>query len=94
MPGVIKIGVTSSSVQRRMGNLNTAMPIDFKIVHSVYLEHSVLVEQSLHVHFRRQRINPGREFFRLSEKEITDALDIAFSIDGVDLGAIMSKCFN
>ena len=79
MPGILKIGRTSTSVSQRVKEINSATGViekwqcvyRFKCVNSHYLEqeiHSYLQERSL-------RINPHREGFELDVQQAIDIIN-------------------
>ena len=79
MPGIIKIGRTTTSVSQRVKEINSATGViekwhcvyKYKCVNSQYLEqeiHSYLQERSL-------RINPHREGFELDVQQAIDIIN-------------------
>lgn len=82
MPGIVKIGMTNSTVNGRVANLSTSMPIDFEVVYSIEVNHALPIEQYLHSHFGKHRVKSGREFFRVAEIEVIAAFNIAYQADG------------
>lgn len=93
MPGLVKIGMTTGSVGRRLTNLSCSLPSDFELVHESFLRHPKAIEQALHLHFSEFRVSKNREFFRLPEDKAMAALAQAFEIDGIDLNSVLSKAF-
>lgn len=84
-PGIVKIGMTANSVHSRIKNLSSAVPADFELVHTVFVNHALAIEQSLHAHFCKFRVNLGREFFKIDESSAIEALNVAFEVDGASL---------
>lgn len=68
MPGLIKIGKTSRSIEDRLRELTSApgVPIPFECFMAVEVQDADRLERALHDAFRDNRINPKREFFDLA----------------------------
>lgn len=68
MPGLIKIGKTSRSIEERLRELTSApgVPIPFECFMAVEVQDADKLERALHDAFRDRRINPKREFFDLA----------------------------
>jgi rhodanese-related sulfurtransferase len=79
MPGLIKIGRTSTSVQQRIAELNhpSGIPLPFTCYYAAKVNDSVLVEKKLHEAFGDVRLREKREFFRLSPNRAQAALELA-----------------
>jgi rhodanese-related sulfurtransferase len=79
MPGLIKIGRTSTSVQQRIAELNhpSGIPLPFTCYYAAKVSDSVLVEKKLHEAFGDVRLREKREFFRLSPNRAQAALELA-----------------
>jgi len=79
MPGLIKIGRTSTSIEQRLSELNrnTAIPLPFVCYYAAQVENSEIVEKRLHEAFGDHRIRAQREFFRLSPHRAQAALELA-----------------
>jgi hypothetical protein len=66
MPGYIKIGRTSTSVEQRMKELDkTSTPLPFQCYYAARVEDDQKLERTLHAAFGDHRVRPSREFFRL-----------------------------
>lgn len=67
MPGLVKIGQTSRTVDERIAELNraTGVPTDFEVFAAIEVENPVIVETELHTLFANVRENDDREFFRV-----------------------------
>lgn len=64
MPGIVKIGKTTRSVEARAAELyQTGVPTPFKIAHQVYSPNCAELESIVHDSLKDCRINAGREFF-------------------------------
>lgn len=66
MPGYIKIGRTSTSVEQRMKELDkTSTPLPFQCYYAARVEDDQKLERTLHSAFGDHRVRSSREFFRL-----------------------------
>lgn len=66
MPGYIKIGRTTTSVEQRMRELDkTAVPLPFQCYFAARVEDDRKLEKTLHEAFGDHRVRSSREFFRL-----------------------------
>ncbi len=78
MPGVVKIGLTRSSVEKRMRALDkTPVPLPFECFYAARVADADLVESKLHDAFADQRIRQRREFFLVDPERVRSALEIA-----------------
>src|SRR2546430_1343803 len=79
MPGYVKIGRTSTSLEQRVRDLNssTAVPLPFTVFYACTVEDSRFVEHQLHDAFDDIRINPRREFFHIAPERVVSALKLA-----------------
>ncbi len=77
MPGLVKIGFTQDLTQR-LRDLSTpsGVPLPFECHYAAEVPEHVKVEALLHQLFSDQRVNPKREFFRLSPEKAVIALQI------------------
>lgn len=67
MPGLVKIGKTSRTVEERLRELNsTGVPMPFEIAYSRKVEHMDSAARDMHEHFDLCRVSDGGEFFRLA----------------------------
>ena len=78
MPGLIKIGLTSDSVEARLTNLSsfTGVPLPFECYFAAEVKDATRLEKTLHQLFAESRINPKREFFRLDPEKVVLAISI------------------
>ena len=78
MPGLIKIGLTSDSVEARLTNLSshTGVPLAFECYFAAEVRNGARIERTLHQLFGESRINPRREFFRLDPEKVVLAISI------------------
>jgi len=77
MPGLIKIGVTSDDVEKRLGQLyTTSIPVPFECAFACQVEDAAKVEEALHMAFRNTRVNPKREFFKIEPESVIAILGL------------------
>jgi hypothetical protein len=70
MPCLVKIGMTTQSVKKRMSNLyGTGVPVQFECVFAfrVPVEDVRKVEDFIHSAYADKRVNPHREFFKIDD---------------------------
>lgn len=81
MPGLIKIGLTNSTVEQRMLSLDTtSVPLPFECYYAAQVTDSAKVERALHIGLGDHRVRNSREFFRMEPyraKAILELLAIA-----------------
>jgi hypothetical protein len=79
MPGLIKIGRTTTSVKQRISELNApaGIPLPFTCYYAARVEDCMKVERKLHEAFGDHRVRERREFFRLSPQRAQAALELA-----------------
>ena len=65
MPGIIKIGLTTDSVESRITQLSShsGVPLPYECYFAAEVEDCVKLEKTLHQLFSEERLNPKREFF-------------------------------
>ena len=78
MPDLVKIGKTDN-IERRMRELtsSTGVPVAFECFYCGEVDDNDEVEKNLHNAFGDHRINPKREFFRISAENVKAALELA-----------------
>ncbi len=78
MPGYVKIGRTSTSLEQRIRELSgsTSVPLPFICFYACTVKDAIFVESQLHDAFADNRINPKREFFQISPERVRSALKI------------------
>lgn len=81
MPGLVKIGLTTDSVESRIGNLssNSGVPLPFECHFAAEVPDTFdlgKLEKTLHQLFAEHRINPKREFFKVEPEKVVLALSI------------------
>lgn len=78
MPGYIKIGKTSTSLEQRIRELSTtSVPLPFTCYYAGIVDDMDFVEKQLHKAFDSKRVNPRREFFQVAPEHVVAALKIA-----------------
>ena len=79
MPGLVKIGRTTTSVKQRISELNqpAGIPLPFTCYYAARVEDCSKVERKLHEAFGDHRVRDRREFFRLSPHRAQAALELA-----------------
>jgi hypothetical protein len=68
MPGLVKIGCTDRGIEERLRELSAGpgVPVAFECFLAVEVTNHRAVERAFHDAFGDRRLNPKREFFRLS----------------------------
>ena len=79
MPGYVKIGKTSNSLEQRIRELSgsTSVPLPFTCFYACTVNNSAFVEHQLHDAFDNNRVNPKREFFQIAPERVVSALKLA-----------------
>lgn len=79
MPGYVKIGKTSTSLEQRIRELSssTSVPIPFTCFYACTVRDMAFVERQLHDAFDNNRVNPRREFFQIAPERVVAALKLA-----------------
>ena len=76
-PDFIKIG-RCTDIDQRLASLssNTALPLPFECIFACTVDDPKTVEQTLHRAFSEHRVNPRREFFRMSPEPVIELLQL------------------
>ncbi len=79
MPGYVKIGKTSTSLEQRVRELSssTSVPLPFTVFYACTVASANFVEHQLHDAFDNNRVNPRREFFSIDPERVVAALRLA-----------------
>lgn len=79
MPGYVKIGKTSTNLEQRIRELSgsTSIPLPFTCFYACTVKDAAFVEHQLHDAFDDSRINPRREFFKITPERVVAALKLA-----------------
>lgn len=82
MPGLVKIGMTTTSLEQRMRELdNTSVPLPFKCYYAASVEKQDFIEGRLHVAFGDFRVRANREWFRIDPFRVKAALELVALVD-------------
>lgn len=78
MPGLVKIGLTTDSVESRITQLSasTGVPLPFECYFAAEVDDASRVEGILQKLFSEHRVNPKREFFRIDPEKAVLAISI------------------
>lgn len=78
MPGLVKIGITGADdPEHRAAQLySTGVPLPFDVEYAALVPNAREVERALHNAFRGNRVNPKREFFRISPDQAIGILSL------------------
>jgi hypothetical protein len=78
MPGLVKIGMTSDSVESRIAQLScgSGVPLAFECYFAAEVGNGPRLEKTLHQLFSEHRVNPKREFFRIDPEKVVLAISI------------------
>ena len=76
MPGLVKIGCTTGSVEERIKALSctTGVPVAFRCHFAARVDQMAAKEKTLHQLFSDRRVNPNREFFQVPPEKIVLAI--------------------
>jgi hypothetical protein len=79
MSGYVKIGKTSKSLEQRIKELSasTSVPLPFTCFYACTVKDASFAEHQLHDAFDNHRVNPRREFFKISPERVVSALKLA-----------------
>lgn len=77
MPGLLKIGMTTTSPQQRNEELGSAtgVPTPFTLEYSVKVRNALEAEQAIHRDLAAYRVNRRREFFEIDLKSAIRAVN-------------------
>lgn len=85
MPGIVKIGRTTRSVDGRAAELyQTGVPTPFAVEHSVYSPDCAELEREAHNLLADLRVDPSREFFRCDVELAVGVLNDALAEQVLD----------
>ena len=78
MPGYVKIGKTTTDLERRVRELDTtSVPLPFECFYACTVKDAAFVERQLHDAFLDHRVRSSREFFEISPERAVAALKLA-----------------
>lgn len=77
MPGLIKIGITSGTIEERMRSLySTGVPLPFECYYALEVENASAIEKKLHHGLDDSRVNDSREFFEIEPEKAKSLLSM------------------
>lgn len=78
MPGYVKIGKTTSSVEQRILELSrsSAVPLPFECYYAARVTDAKKVEEAFYDAFGDHRVNPRREFFIIAPERVVAILKL------------------
>lgn len=78
MPGVVKIGYTTKTMEQRMRDLdNTSVVEPFQIYYAGRVRNPLSVEKKIHEIYREWRIRPNREYFEVDADQVKRVIQLA-----------------
>lgn len=83
LPGLVKLGCTRRlNPALRVRELSSSsLPEPYHAHCFVFSDDCFELENNIHKHFDKERVNPDREFFRIEPKEAIDVLKEIFNVD-------------
>lgn len=86
MPGIVKIGRTSRLSEDRAKDLSgSGVPHPFDVVFRTVTSNPEGLEKEVHEYLKDQRVNPKREFFRITPEEAAETiLHLRQKVDGIE----------
>lgn len=82
MPGLVKVGKTINLQDRMRSLFTTGVPLPYRCVYAKKVRDCSEVERKLHKGLNSHRENANREFFRITEEEIINFLEL---VEGEDV---------
>lgn len=83
MPGLVKIGHTINLTERMQRLYATSgVPLPFNCYYAVEVDNHISLEKRMHNGLAPNRINSGREFFKINPEEAKNLLQIAEDMGG------------
>lgn len=77
MPGLIKIGRTTTNIEQRMRELDTTgVPYSFQCFYAAIVPDGPKVEKSIHYIFGEHRCRTNREFFRADANRVKATIEL------------------
>jgi hypothetical protein len=77
MPGLIKIGFTSTSIEQRTKELySPGVPYPFECFYAAVVTNGRAIEKKLHYAFSDHRVPTGKEFFRIDKEKVKAILEL------------------
>ena len=78
---LFKIGITKSSIEKRIKSLSTGNPNKITLLNSYASKNYKEIEKWLHSRFSISKTNSNNEWFYLTEDQINNFVDICENID-------------
>ncbi len=81
MKGIIKIGKTIRSSEKRAGELSnhTGVALNFYVAFEEFVSDCDVAEKIIHLVLQNYRVNPSREFFKIPLKKAIETISKAAS---------------
>ena len=76
MPGLVKVGRTTSLEERMRSLYNSSTPVPFECFYACEVDDSKEAERRIHNAFNANRVNQKREFFRINPESIREVLKL------------------
>lgn len=83
MPGIVKIGVTQDSVEKRCKTISkaTGVPMPFEVEYECTVDDCYKVEKALQAAFAPDRVNDNREFFKVTATQVIAILQLVQTVN-------------
>lgn len=77
IPDLVKIGYTSNDPYTRAGQVSrgTGVPVEYEVAWAYKCYKGERIEKEVHKYFKKQRVNPTREFFKVTLEEAKQAIE-------------------
>lgn len=77
LKGLLKIGSTTFGADKRAKQLSctTSLPTPFIVEYEVFVRHYVEFEKAVHEKLDSYRLNPKREFFKVSKNKVIEVME-------------------
>jgi hypothetical protein len=77
IPGLVKIGYTRLDPFERAAQVSrgTGVPVGYEVEWAYRCYKGERIEREVHNYFKKQRVNPTREFFRITLEEAKQAIE-------------------
>jgi hypothetical protein len=77
IPELVKIGYTSNDPYTRAGQVSrgTGVPVEYEVAWAYKCYKGERIEKEVHKYFKKQRVNPTREFFKVTLEEAKQAIE-------------------
>lgn len=78
MPGIVKIGYTAGSVEKRVKDLdNTSVVEPLQLYYAGKVRNPITIEKKIHEIYKEFRIRPNREFFEVDPEQVKKVIQLA-----------------